>query len=48
MKVRLHRKVCPNPPEVSEEISEPKKAMMLEEAQLIEPERRKRVLEHHW
>ena len=47
LKVWLHHKVCPNPPEGSENIRMPKKAMMLKEVQHDRAERMSRVHEHH-
>ena len=47
MKVRLHRKVCANPPEGSKHMTTPKKAMMLKEVHLHEAENMRRVHENH-
>ena len=47
MKLQLHCKVCTKPSEGSKEISVPKKAMTLKEAQCDEAERMKKVQDHH-
>ena len=47
MKLQMHCKVCPNPPEASKWIRKPKKAMTLREHQLDETEILRRVHEHH-
>ena len=47
MKLRIHRKVCPNPPEGSKPFRMPKKAMTLREKQHYEAEMMQRVHEHH-
>ena len=39
IKCRIHRKFCSNPPKSSKPVRMPKKAMMLREQQLNEPEK---------
>ena len=47
IKLMLHHKVCTKPPEGSERLSEPKKAMMLKEAQCDKIKRTKRFHKHN-
>ena len=48
MKLCLHSKVCPKPPEGSKPVRMPKKAMTLREKQQHEAEMVQRVHKHHY